>query len=320
MLISISGKRLHLCHSPLKRQNTFAKLKAFYEEIEISEPPLVQVADRQWTTSIACPSRPASLLPGTRGHHQDTPADLALEDTEAGRTSNDLIRQQLSRMLDSSTFVQSEKLSRFLRFVVEHVIDGNPGSLKEYVIGVEVYDRKPPYHPSLDSIVRTEARRLRGKLKEYYQGEGQEDPVYIYLRPGSYIPVFQHRKDLIGTRGTALAEATTLDKPSSVAIAILPFRDISENSLSMTFARGIPDELGYALMKTSGCTVVSPSILARGNNQEHDIGGAMSQFKSSDCLRGKCADAGNTPSSYRKDPGRDGTSTLGQAGRRRYRV
>ena len=29
----------------------------------------------------------------------------------------------------------------------------------------EVYDRKPPYHPSQDSIVRTEARRLRTKLK-----------------------------------------------------------------------------------------------------------------------------------------------------------
>ncbi len=45
--------------------------------------------------------------------------------------------------------------------------------LKEYVIGTEVYDRKPPYHPSQDSIVRTEARRLRAKLKEYYESEGK---------------------------------------------------------------------------------------------------------------------------------------------------
>jgi hypothetical protein len=30
--------------------------------------------------------------------------------------------------------------------------------LKEYLIGTEVYDRKPPYHSNMDSIVRSEAR------------------------------------------------------------------------------------------------------------------------------------------------------------------
>ena len=49
-----------------------------------------------------------------------------------------------------------------------------------------VYGRKPPYHPSQDSIVRTEARRLRGKLKGYYDSEGKRDPILIYLRTGSY--------------------------------------------------------------------------------------------------------------------------------------
>jgi hypothetical protein len=52
---------------------------------------------------------------------------------------------------------------------VEHAIGGTGEGLKEYIIGTEVYDRKPPYHPSQDSIVRTEARRLRTKLKEYYE-------------------------------------------------------------------------------------------------------------------------------------------------------
>jgi hypothetical protein len=51
--------------------------------------------------------------------------------------------------------------------------------VKEYLIGTEVYERKPPYHPGEDSIVRSEARRLRRKLKEYYESDGKDDPVLI---------------------------------------------------------------------------------------------------------------------------------------------
>ena len=51
--------------------------------------------------------------------------------------------------------------------------------LKEYLIGTEVYDRQPSYHPSEDSIARSAARRLRSKLKEYYESVGKDDPVYL---------------------------------------------------------------------------------------------------------------------------------------------
>lgn len=83
--------------------------------------------------------------------------------------SEDTVRAELDRILGSPIFAQSDRLGRFLRFAVEHAIGGTGEGLKEYIIGTEVYDRKPPYHPSQDSIVRTEARRLRTKLKEYYE-------------------------------------------------------------------------------------------------------------------------------------------------------
>src|SRR6201985_1757138 len=105
--------------------------------------------------------------------------------------SENAIRKELERVLESPIFAQSDRLSRFLRFTVEYAIGGKDEGLKEYVIGTEVYDRKPPYHPSQDSIVRTEARRLRAKLKEYYESDGKQNPVFIYFRPGSYVPVFR---------------------------------------------------------------------------------------------------------------------------------
>src|ERR1700733_4587190 len=95
--------------------------------------------------------------------------------------SEQAVREELDRLLQSPIFAQSDRLGRFLRFTVEHAIGGTQDALKEYLIGAEVYDRKPPYHPSQDSIVRTEARRLRSKLKEYYEGEGKADPIFIYF-------------------------------------------------------------------------------------------------------------------------------------------
>jgi hypothetical protein len=107
--------------------------------------------------------------------------------------SEDLIREELSRILESFLFAQSDRLCRFLRFTVETTLAGEADTLKEYLIGTEVYERNSSYHPSEDSIVRSEARRLRSKLKEYYDSVGKRDPVLIHYRPGSYVPVFRPR-------------------------------------------------------------------------------------------------------------------------------
>jgi hypothetical protein len=110
-----------------------------------------------------------------------------------GEVAQEAIREELSRILESSIFVQSNRLGRFLRYTVETTLAGDAERLKEYVIGTEVYDRRPPYHPSIDSIVRSEARRLRSKLKEYYESVGRNDSVLIYYHPGSYVPAFRRR-------------------------------------------------------------------------------------------------------------------------------
>jgi hypothetical protein len=112
--------------------------------------------------------------------------------------SEEAVREELSRILESSIFVQSDRLSRFLRYTVETTLAGDADMLKEYLIGTEVYDRRPPYHPNMDSIVRSEARRLRSKLKEYYESAGRNDSVFICYRTGSYVPAFRRRDNQEG--------------------------------------------------------------------------------------------------------------------------
>src|SRR5580658_87032 len=103
------------------------------------------------------------------------------------------IRSQLELVLRSRAFLQSHRIRRFLQFVVEESLLGQPHRLKEYLIGLEVFDRREAFDPRVDSIVRVEARRLRYKLDEYYRTEGREDSVRIVLRKGSYVPIFEYR-------------------------------------------------------------------------------------------------------------------------------
>ena len=59
---------------------------------------------------------------------------------------------------------------------------------------MEVFDRKPDYDPRVDPIVRVEARRLRAKLKAYYEGDGSADAVLIEFPSGSYAPRLGDRR------------------------------------------------------------------------------------------------------------------------------
>ena len=87
-----------------------------------------------------------------------------------------LLRKESERVLSSPFFARSDRVSKLLRFLVERHIQGRDDELKESLIGVEVFGRRPDYDPKLDSTVRTEAVRLRARLNQYYSTEGPRRP------------------------------------------------------------------------------------------------------------------------------------------------
>src|SRR5690242_10988101 len=97
--------------------------------------------------------------------------------------------EHLDRVLASPGFANNERQSRFLRFLVERHLEGREMELKESVIGIEVFGRKPGYNPKRDAIVRIEAGRLRARLAEYYAKGGKRGAVIIELPKGGYVPV-----------------------------------------------------------------------------------------------------------------------------------
>jgi Tol biopolymer transport system component len=112
------------------------------------------------------------------------------------RIPGDMVRSALAHVLASRSFASAPSLSRFLGYIVDNTIDGKSDALKEYAIGVDVFDRGESFDPKTDTIVRVQARRLRSKLEEYYRTEGRNAAVVIELAKGGYVPRFRsHRPD-----------------------------------------------------------------------------------------------------------------------------
>lgn len=97
-----------------------------------------------------------------------------------------VVRAGLARVLASDVFCNAPILSRFLRYVVEQRIEGIETPPKEYTIGVDVFERGADFDPRVDTIVRVHARRLRKRLKDYYEHAGRDDPLRITIPKGHY--------------------------------------------------------------------------------------------------------------------------------------
>lgn len=101
------------------------------------------------------------------------------------------MREHLAAVLSSPRFAKSQRLRRFLEFVVECKLAGRDEEIQEYAIGLEVFDRGVSFDPRLDSIVRVEARRLRDRLAEYYTKSGRNSPIRIVLPERGYVPSWE---------------------------------------------------------------------------------------------------------------------------------
>ena len=211
----------------------------------------------------------------------------------ASLISDQEVMAQLTRVLKSSHFVQSARLSRFLDYTVQRVLAGKPQDLKEYTIGVEVYGRKPPYHPNEDSIVRTEARRLRNKLKQYYEGEGKGDRIQFYFRLGSYAPVFREvQADTRKLEAASISELPHSPPARGILFVVFPFIDATGTHFTFRFARGLTDEVIHHVMRAEGCRAVAYTSLQHLVQKQLDAATIAQKFGAQVALEGTVREDG----------------------------
>jgi hypothetical protein len=111
------------------------------------------------------------------------------------------IREAVQRICHSRAMSDCHRLTRLLDFVVTSTLQGEASHLKETIIGVSVFARSPDYDPKVDTIVRSQAWRLRAKLRKYYASEGANDRIVIEIPIGAYVPVFHVREEEAGGGG-----------------------------------------------------------------------------------------------------------------------
>jgi len=212
--------------------------------------------------------------------HQIENRAYAQETMTTAELDSSAVKRQLERVVASLGFARNERLARFLRFVVERHLEGRDDEIKESVLAIEVFGRATDHDPKQDSIVRTEASRLRARLSEYYLGDGKNDPLVIELPKGGYVPVFRgvggeesalaplsktplSRKAwlLAGFAAAVIAAAVFLSwrfqHPSTVSIAVLPLVNLSQEPNSDYFADALTGEIIRDLSIIDGLTVRS---------------------------------------------------------------
>lgn len=100
------------------------------------------------------------------------------------------LRQHLKDVIKGPAFQGSHRSGQFLKYIVEEALAGRFDSLKERVIGIELFRRNPSYDTSEDSIVRVTASDVRRRLLQHYGMHGASSAIRISLPTGSYVPEF----------------------------------------------------------------------------------------------------------------------------------
>jgi hypothetical protein len=99
-----------------------------------------------------------------------------------------LLQDHLKEVIEGEAFRGSHRSGQFLKYVVEQAIARHFDSLKERVIGVELFGRPPSYDTGEDAIVRVTASDVRKRLLQHYGMYGATSRFRISLPLGSYIP------------------------------------------------------------------------------------------------------------------------------------
>ena len=245
----------------------------------------------------------------------------------AAGISAESIRAALEKILASPGFATADRISRFLRYTVEETLNGQTDKLKESLLGIDVFGRKPSYDPRVDAVVRTEAVKLRARLREYYESEGREDQIVIDLPKGGYIPAFRHRKEPVTEAAAPIvaephrrhewkpAVATVLvvaflatsvyliskartrsagaSSPQLASIAVLPFADLSPDRDQEYFCDGMTEEIIDALAKVNGFRVVARTSSFAFKGKQQDIREIGKKLNVATVLEGSVRKDGN---------------------------
>ena len=143
-------------------------------------------------------------------------ADIAkIAQSQEGRAA---LEKHVQEIIDGPAFKGSPRSVLFLKHVVSKVIAGDYESLKERMIGSELFGRSPSYATGEDAIVRVTANHVRKRLAQHYSRYRTASDFRIKLHSGSYIPeIVCEDQSKLGYRDDDTPHGSKLAPPGTVS-------------------------------------------------------------------------------------------------------
>jgi hypothetical protein len=119
----------------------------------------------------------------------------------------------MERMLHDPLFSQSRRYPRLFRRIVEDSLAGNFDTLKERVLGIELFERSLEYDTNADAIVRVTAAELRKRIAQYYHEKAHQMEPRIDVPVGGYVAEFSPAAILTGPEANAAVAGVAVESP-----------------------------------------------------------------------------------------------------------
>lgn len=202
--------------------------------------------------------------------------------------STDNIRVQAEKILASDDFLASDRISQFLRYVIDKTLNGQQAEIKQYTVAVEGLGYDEDFDPNSNPIIRIQAGKLRRALEHYFATDGNKDSIRISIPKGTYVPEFNinsaKNQNEVSVSGHPYFSPTMKDPQAAVwdspSIAILPYEYLGNGSDYEYIASGITEEIIIALKRFQEFLVIGPlnreiirqkHLDARGICQEYKV-------------------------------------------------
>ncbi len=159
--------------------------------------------------------------------------------------SPEQIKIQLQKVCENHEIKSKRVLCKLLNYIVIETLEGRDNQIKGYTIGLAVFNKDSDFDADHDALVRINAGRLRRVLGYYYSSDGLNDEIIIEIPKGSYAATFSSNK-------THTPESISINSKNPIlvpSLAILPFKDVSNDLSNGYFTIGFIEELSVELTK-----------------------------------------------------------------------
>lgn len=156
------------------------------------------MANTGFRGNITCDTRPvlAPSFPTRANYGQfNLESNNMINENPNTEIDSTEVTAALNGILTTDKFSASPQMSAFLKYVVEQTLIGNTRRIKAFTVGIEALGKSSSFDPQTDPSVRVLAKRLRSSLDAYYE-QNPTTPIFIEMKPGSYIPKFILRSEM----------------------------------------------------------------------------------------------------------------------------